>query len=314
METFDLRYPFTHPANAPRQVVLAMGFFDGVHLGHQAVLAKARALATAKGVPLAVMTYDHHPHIVFQKLPTQYQYLSPNKRQNELFAMAGVDVVYRLSFTSKLAKLTPQAFVDEVLMALDPVAVVAGFDHTYGADINVANMEHLPTFVAGRFDVISVPKADFNHEKIGSRTIHEVLDAGQVDLANEMLGYTYQTTGLIVHGEALGRTLGFPTANVLTPADEKIPGVGVYGVRVKIADQWYEGDASVGYNQTIGEGRPKTLEIFIFDFHEEIYGENVEVQWCHYVRGMEKFAGLEELVAQLHQDEADVRAFFANEK
>lgn len=310
MEIFNLRYPFTKQATLQKPVVLAMGFFDGVHKGHQAVLDQARQLATANGLPLAVLTYNHHPKIVFDKMTAQYQYLGSKEHKYERFAVAGVDVVYEVGFTSKLGHLAPQAFVDEVLIALEAQIVVAGDDHTYGIK-EKANMTTLPTYAAGRFKVVAVPHLDYSAHKIGSTVIRELVDSGNVDLANELLGYDYQTTGIIVHGEALGRTLGFPTANVLTPNNQKLPGVGVYGVRIKVAGKWYYGDASVGYNQTIGDNLPKTVEIFIFDFHEEIYGEEVIVEWSHHVRDMVKFDGLDALIDQLNQDEADVRQFFA---
>lgn len=310
MEILKLSYPFAPTTKLVAKVVLAMGFFDGVHLGHQKVLAAAKELAQAQGLPLAVLTYNHHPQIVFQKIPEQYQYLGSQTRKYELFAEFGVDLVYELAFTSKLAHLSPQTFVDEVLVAFNPMAVVAGIDHTYGPKAT-ANMELLPQYVAGRFEVVAVPQLDADTKKVGSRVIRELLNTGNVDTANELLGYQYKTSGVVVHGQALGRTLGYPTANVLTPADQMLPGVGVYAVKIKIAGCWYEGDASVGYNQTIGDNLPKTLEVFIFDFHEEIYGEEVEVEWWHHVRDMTKFADLDALIAGLQHDETHVREFFA---
>lgn len=309
MEILKLRYPFKTTANLAPAVVLAMGFFDGVHRGHQKVLTKAKHLAQEQGVPLAVLTYNHHPQIVFQKIPEQYQYLGSLKHKYELFANAGVDVVYEIAFTSKLAHLGPQTFVDDVLTRFNPIAVVAGSDHTYGPK-TTANMELLPTYVGDRFDVVAVEQLDCDTKKVGSRSIRELITSGDVDTANELLGYQYRTSGLIVHGQALGRTLGYPTANVLTPVDQMLPGVGVYAVKIKIGEQWYEGDASVGYNQTIGDNLPKTLEVFIFDFHEEIYGETVEVEWWHHVRDMEKFADLDALITGLKRDEKQVRDFF----
>lgn len=310
MEIFKLRYPFATEERLQQPVVLAMGFFDGVHLGHQKVLEHARREAQKKQVPLAVLTYDHHPQIVFQKIPEQYQYLGAIERKYELLESAGVDIVYEVSFTSKLAHLAPQAFVDEVLVQMSPITVVAGIDHTYGPR-EIANMTLLPQYADDKFKVIAVSQLEREANKVGSSAIRNLLMAGDVDGANELLGYHYRTTGLVVHGQALGRTLGFPTANVLTPNSQLLPGVGVYGVRIKIADKWYDADASVGHNQTIGDNLPKTLEVYIFDFHEEIYGENVEVEWYHHVRDMEKLDGLETLIKRLKQDEIEVRNFFA---
>lgn len=311
MEIFNLQYPFKDSQILQKPVVLAMGFFDGVHLGHQKLLKEAKKIAQQKNVPLALLTYNHHPKIVFQKIPVQYQYVGSKERKYELLEEYGVDFVYEFAFTSKLASLGPKLFVDNVLTRLNPLAVVAGVDHTYGPK-ETANMTLLPKYVEGEFDVVAVEQLNFEDHKVGSTKIREFLDSGNVICANKLLGYEYQTNGLVVHGEAIGRTLGFPTANVLTPNDQIVPGVGVYAVEIKINGVWHQGAASVGYNQTLGENRPKTLEIYIFNFHEEIYGETVEVKWHKRTRNMEKFAGLEDLIEQLKQDELDVLDFFEN--
>lgn len=309
MQLIDLRYPFDQNLIPNEPVVLAMGFFDGVHKGHQQVLAQARKLADEKGVKMAVLTYDHHPTIVFKNVPTQFQYLTTWKRKQEVFEEMGTDILYRISFTSKLAKLTPQEFTDKFMVGLHALAVVAGFDHTYGPK-DVATMANLPKYAAGRFEVHSIPAFELDGEKVGSTRIRAAIDGGLVDVANDLLGYVYKTTGLVVHGHAIGRTIGYPTANILTTNGERIPGVGVYAVRIKIGADWYDAMASVGYNETFGDNRPKTVEIFIFDFSEEIYGENVEVQWHHLLRGMVKFNGVEALIDQLKADDWDSREYF----
>lgn len=309
MKLIKLKYPLDEKKVLEEPVVLAMGFFDGVHLGHQAVLSKAKKIAQVRGIKMAVLTYDHHPQIVFGNIPTHFKYLSAPERKLELLADYGVDIVYQVSFTSKLGALSPQQFVDTYLIGLHANVVVAGFDHTYGPK-DIATMAHLPKYANKRFEVVEVASMQLLAKKIGSTEIRECLASGDLDQANAMLGYVYQTTGLVVHGKAIGRTIGYPTANILTPVDERIPTVGVYAVEIKIGDQWYQGMASIGYNETIGEGRPKTLEINILDYHEEIYGENVKVKWLKYLRPMVKYAGLPALIEQLAQDEQDVRNFF----
>ena len=123
-----------------------------------------------------------------------------------------------------------------------------------------------------------------------------------MDLADRLLGYHYQTTGTVVHGEARGRTLGFPTANIDTPNAERLPGIGIYTVRMQVNGQWVPGMASVGRNVTFGAGRAVTLEINLFDFHGDIYGQPVVVEWLHYLRGEVKFAGAQGLIDQLNLD------------
>ncbi len=248
-------------------IVLAMGFFDGVHRGHQAVIKRAREIAREKGLPLVVLTYDHAPGIV-----------------------------------------SPQQFVDEYLVGFHAQTVVAGFDHTYGKE-DIASMKLLPKYAAGRFEVVTVPKftEDGSQEKVGSREIRKLIDAGNVEAANQALGYPYQTTGLVVHGLARGRTLGFPTINVEHPEEERIPGIGVYAVKVKLGKKWYDGMASVGHNITFGDANQLTVEINLFDFQQMVYGEEVVIRWYQYLRGEEKFTGADALVAQMKQDEQNAR-------
>ena len=139
--------------------------------------------------------------------------------------------------------------------------------------------------------------------KIGSRVIRKAIDQGDVELANQMLGYYYMTTGIVVHGLARGRTLGFPTINVETPEGERLPGIGVYTVQVQIGQKWYGGMASVGHNITFGDQNKLTVEIYLFDFDQLVYGEEVKVRWLYYQRGEMKFSGADELVDQMKQDE-----------
>ena len=148
---------------------------------------------------------------------------------------------------------------------------------------------------------------DGSQEKVGSREIRKLIDAGNVEAANQALGYPYQTTGLVVHGLARGRTLGFPTINIEHPEEERIPGIGVYAVKVKLGKKWYDGMASVGHNITFGDTNQLTVEINLFDFQQMVYGEEVVVRWYQYLRGEEKFTGADALVAQMKQDEQNAR-------
>lgn len=299
-----LHYPIQSHFSAPRQVVV-MGFFDGVHLGHQAVIQRGQALAKQYQVPLAVLTYDPHPTVVFQKAPERVRYLTTVDQKVEQLTTLGVDNVYVMNLTSRLASLPPQQFVDEVIMSLNPCAVVAGFDHTYGP--KDATMADLPHYAQGRFEVVTVDKQMRAAEKISSTRIRMALANGDVTLAKDLLGRAHVTTGVVVHGEARGRELGFPTANIQTPELEWLPAIGIYAVRMKIGDEWFDGMASVGRNVTFGEGRPITVEIYLFDFQQAIYGEKVMVKWEYYLRGEVKFTSVDALIDQLHEDERDAR-------
>ncbi|MBB1123510.1 riboflavin biosynthesis protein RibF [Limosilactobacillus albertensis] len=308
MQVIKIHHPFDKKMIPAGPIVLAMGFFDGVHRGHQAVIARAREIAHEKGLPLAVLTYDHAPGVVYRQYKGGFKYLSTVNRKLELLDKLGVDLVYLISFTSSFASLTPQQFVDQYLVSFHAQTVVAGFDHTYG-EAEEASMVLLPKYAAGRFEVVTVPKftEDGTQEKVGSREIRQLIDNGKVEAANGELGYTYQTTGLVVHGLARGRTLGFPTINVEHPQEERLPGIGVYAVTVKIGGKWYKGMASVGHNITFGDGNQLTVEIYLFDFQQMVYGEEVVVRWYKYLRGEKKFDGADALVAQMKRDEHDAR-------
>ena len=313
MEVFHIHHPLD-PSTVPAgPVVLAMGFFDGVHRGHQAVIARAKEEAARRGVPLAVLTYDKLPGLVYSAYPQGIHYLATNRRKLALLEQLGVDRVYLVDFTAKLGSLPPQEFVDDYLLALGAVAVVAGFDHTYGPK-EVATMDRLPDYAAGRFEVITVPAQTAAAAKISSTRIRHLVDQGQVREAADLLGYWYKTSGIVVHGFARGRTLGFPTANVDWDCRERIPGVGVYAVRFFVDGHWYQGMASVGYNVTFGSDNQKTIEVTIFDFNANIYGEHVKVEWVTYLRGEVKFSGKEALIAQLKQDEQAARRLLATER
>lgn len=310
MDVYQIHHPLQEGEVPAGPVVLAMGFFDGVHRGHREVIRRAKEEANRRQVPLAVLTYDKLPGLVYAAIPNGLHYLTTTDRKLELLAGLGVDRVYLVDFTAKLGSLPPQAFVDDYLVAMGAVAVVAGFDHTYGPK-DVATMAKLPDYAAGRFDVITVAEESAGDAKVSSTRIRQLIDEGQVAEANQLLATTYQTTGIVVHGFARGRTLGFPTANVAWTWAERLPGVGVYAVRFYVDGEWYGGMASVGYNVTFGDDNQKTVEVYLFDFDANIYGEHVKVEWVRRLRGEVKFAGKDELIAQLKQDEYDARRVLA---
>jgi riboflavin kinase/FMN adenylyltransferase len=314
MEIIKIHHPYQKAMIPIDPVVLALGFFDGVHRGHQAVIRKAAEIAQAKGLKVAAMTFDHHSSVVFEPKEPQFSplsYLTSVERKAELMQELGVDLFYVVDFTSAFGSLSPEAFVDQYMVGLNAKTVVAGFDYTFGP-AELANMDTLPALANERFDVVKVDKINHHENKIGSGRIREMVVNGDIDGADRYLGYPFQTSGVVVHGEARGRQLGFPTANIVSNENQLTPGIGIYVVEVKIADQWYQGMASVGRNVVFGEGRPVTTEINILDFKQAIYGETVKVRWYSRLRGEIKFGSVDELIDQLHRDEVNTREFFKN--
>lgn len=310
MEIIHIHHPYQAAQIPTDKVVLVLGFFDGVHKGHQALIEKAKELSKEKQLKVAVMTFDPHPSVVFQKIdPEKMKYLSTLSIKEDLMASLGVDILYEVQFTSSFAKLTPEEFVEEYIIGLNADHIVAGFDYTYGPK-DIANMDRLPGYAKGRFGISMIEKQTLNDEKISSTRIRLALDAGNLEEANMLLGYEYTMKGRVVHGDARGRTLGFPTANIQIEQGVHVPKMGVYAVKILVNQIWHNGMAQIGHNVTFEANRPMTVEVYILDFNEDIYGEPVSVAWCHYLRDEVKFSGIEPLIEQLKQDEIDTRTFF----
>lgn len=314
MEIIKLSEPY-QPSQLPKEPsVLALGFFDGVHLGHQKVIKTAKKIACERGLKLAVMTFDRQPKLMYQKHPKPALYLTLLARKLELFEQLGADIAYVVTFDEHLASMGPQEFVDKYMVGLSAQVVVAGQDYTYGKK-ELANMETLPSFAQGRFDIVAVDHLVLaaSTSKVGSTAIRAYLDQGQVDQANELLGYPFQTKGLVVHGFARGRTIGFPTINLEIDPSQHLPAPGVYATQVELLGQTYLGMASVGYNETFGDNFDLTVEIYLLDFAKDVYGQEATVAWYHWLRPMVKFASVAELIDQLKADESNVRQYFANQ-
>ncbi|MDE6376789.1 MAG: riboflavin biosynthesis protein RibF [Ligilactobacillus sp.] len=301
MKVIELAEPYAKSEIYPEKIVLALGFFDGVHRGHQAVIKAAKKQAQKMGVKLAVMTFDRHPSAIFQQRdPQKIQYLTTIAEKLALFEKFGADIAYVVKFDEKLAYLKPQEFIDKYVVGLNAIGITAGSDYTYGPH-TVANMKNLPKYAKNRFEIQTVEllKED---EKVGSTEIRKALASGKVERAAHYLGYDYQTTGTVVHGFERGRQIGFPTLNIEASPAKQLPAVGVYAVEVELDGKRYQGMASIGHNETFGDDLAKTLEVNLFDFSAMVYGKKVTVYWKNYLRPMVKFNSIAELVAQLEAD------------
>lgn len=310
MKVIELAEPYTKEQIDDTKIALALGFFDGVHRGHQEVLKKAKQQAKKLNAKLAVMTFDRHPSQIF-KAPAEQtvSYLTTLQEKLALFEEFGADIIYVVKFDEKLAYLKPQEFVDKYIVGLNAVGITAGADYTYGPH-DIANMKNLPNYAKGRFEIQVVDLLKDN-EKVGSTAIRKALAKGDLKTVKQCLGYAYQTSGKVVHGFERGRKIGFPTLNIDVSSDKKLPAVGVYAVTVKIDAKIYQGMASIGYNETFGENLSKTLEVNLFDFSQMVYDKDVTVIWQAYLRPMKKFAGIDELIAQLQTDKRDAKRVLA---
>lgn len=310
MKIVHITHPNLNDETIQVEKVLALGFFDGVHLAHQEVIKTAKVEANRRGLPLAVMTFNQHPKIIYGRIdPKTYKYVSILERKYELMEALDVDILYVVNYTYDFGHQPPQVFVDNYIVGFKAQVVVAGYDYTYGIP-QVANMKTLPEHAAGRFDIIEVGQLVSHNQKVGTTTIKDYLEAGQVELANEDLGYIYQNQGMVIHGKKVGRTIGFPTANIQIEHPQLIPGVGVYAVKVLVGDEWHLGAASIGYNITLYDDYGLSVEVYILDFDKYIYGETIRVAWHHRLRDELKFDGLDGLIEQLKKDERDTQEYF----
>lgn len=307
MKVIHLTYPVEHQI-AEQRLVLALGFFDGVHLGHQHLIQIAKQIAEQKKLPLAVMTFDRHPSEVYAN-NHDFRYLDTISEKAHKMEQLGVDYFLVMKFTKDFSKISGQDFVDHVLVALNADTVVAGFDYTYGPK-DKANMANLPLFAKNRFKIVKVKKQTFAGKKIGSTEIRQAIANGKMELVYELLGHHYVMSGIVGHGQRNGHKLGFPTANLVWEKQKAIPKIGVYATKTKVNGHWYESMTSVGYNVTIGQEKKIYIESNLFDFDDDVYDKPIVIKWYKYTRGEKKFSGLAELKQQLEKDQKEIKNYF----
>ena len=310
-----------HPARASPHA-LTIGNFDGVHLGHQAILGEVGKAAQAQGITSAVVTFEPHPREFFapHAAPTR---LSSLREKLELFTAHGVEHAQVCRFNRAFASLTADAFIDQVLVAgLGARWVMIGEDFRFGAK-RMGDFDYLRA--AGLrlgFEVKAMPDVTLidarGHAlRVSSSALREVLSAGDVERAMTLLGRPYSISGRVIHGDKLGRTLGFPTANVQL-RHNRPPLTGIYAVRVAGLGEAgvdggavIDGVASMGVRPTVTNSGEMRLEVFLFDFDSDIYGSHIRVDFLKKIRDEEKYKDLESLKRQIDQDARDARAALA---
>ena len=315
MQIIELSHPYAKDCIIQQPIVLALGFFDGIHLGHKEVITTAKKVAEERGYKVAVMSFNQHPSVIFQNVdPESIQYVSPLERKKELLKELGVDIFYLVDFTKEFGALSPQEFVDQYIVGLNAKVVVAGFDYTYGKR-DIANMELLPKYASNRFEIISIAEQKTENGKISSTAVRDLLLKGEIEKANELLGYEYIMNGVVVHGFGRGsKMLGFPTANIEVSNDTFFLKNGVYIVEMFVEGKWIPGMASIGINPTFDDVHKVTIEVNLLDFDKDIYHLPVRVKWLKYLRPELKFEGIDALIAQLKKDEQDTRNYFKTKR
>ncbi|WP_136604749.1 bifunctional riboflavin kinase/FAD synthetase [Paenibacillus dokdonensis] len=303
MKTVNLSYPLTAgiiEENAGPQIA-AIGQFDGVHQGHASVITSAVRLAQQKGIPSAVMTFHPHPKDVMKKGNYEGN-LTPLQEKQELLAAMGVDLLYVVEFSESFSQLSPQVFVEGMLLTLGVQTAIVGFDFRFGHK-GEGHAEMLRELGNGKMNVEIIPPFEQEGEKVSSSTIRKALQTGELEEANRLLGHPYRLRGEVIDGDKRGRTIGFPTANLRIEDKFVVPAKGVYAVRSLVQGKWLSGVMNLGVKPTFQEGvTAPSFEVHLLDFDRDIYGEQLTVELISYIRPERKFPSIQELVAQIQAD------------
>ncbi|AQX20315.1 bifunctional riboflavin kinase/FAD synthetase [Bartonella sp. WD16.2] len=292
-----------------RGAVLAIGNFDGVHRGHQAVLQKALDLALVKNKPALVLTFEPHPRSFFQGSACVDR-LTPATEKAEIFKILGFHGVIEEPFNAQFAALSADEFISVVLKQTFDVCVVVTGDNFHFGRKKSGNAQFLHQ--KGKeygFEVVQIPSlCTPQGEEISSSFIRQLLSQGQVEKAAYLLGYHYRVRSNVIHGEKLGRSLGFPTANQVLPSQTGLTH-GVYAVRLRrLNGVLHDGVASFGCRPTVVDGGAPLLETYLFNFTDDLYNESCTVSFLQFLRRQKKFDGLEPLKRQMQHDENEAKA------
>src|SRR5688572_1944005 len=286
--------------------VVTSGTFDGVHVGHSKILARLREIAFKANGETVVITFWPHPRLVLHPEDTSLKLLNTFEEKAELLKAHGINHLIRIPFTREFSQLTSEEFITQILVdTIGTKKLVIGHDHHFGKNREGSFEQLRQNGPKYGFEVEEIPRQDVDHVGVSSTKIRHALDDGDIDTATHFLGHTYSITGRVVMGDKLGRLLGFPTANIeIDTAYKLIPSDGIYAVTVDYGHTDYKGMLYIGNRPTI-EGVKRNIEVNIFDFNKEIYGEALTISFHKLIRRDMKFNDLEALKHQLHLDKIE---------
>ena len=293
------------PVNNP---VVTIGTFDGVHLGHQAVFNQMKTDAKAIEGETVVITFYPHPRIILGSDSSDLKFIKTEKKKIEHIKKAGIDNLIIIEFTKEFASQSSENFIKNLIVDyIHPKELIIGYDHQFGSNRegsfdllkNMGNKYH--------FDVKKVEEQDVDEITISSTIIRNLLNKGEIIKANRLLGHEYSITGKVVKGQSIGHNLGFPTANIEVADEYKlIAAIGVYACRVNIDGNCYKGMSNIGYRPTINKKENPdngiTIEVNIFDFNDNLYGQEITISFVDWLRDEHKFENKEALSNQLTKD------------
>lgn len=329
MKIYHQLSDFTKLPNA----VVTIGTYDGVHLGHQKIINRLCELAKQTGGESVILTFFPHPRMIIDPENQDLKLINTIKEKAEILAKLGVDHLIITPFTRDFSNLNPADYLKNILInTIGTKHIIVGYDHRFGKDREGGMKELIEFSKTYNYSIEEIPEQDINDVAVSSTKIRKALLSGNIALAAEYLGYNFSINGPVIKGDKIGRTIGFPTANIFVEETYKlIPGDGIYAVTVEMnieeeshelsvksqgtnsitAPLTFKGMAYIGQRPTIN-GMTRNIEVNIFDFNKEIYGQNIKMNFFKFLRPDIKFTGLEDLTKQLHQDKIDTLKFFGS--
>lgn len=295
--------------------VATIGTFDGVHYGHQKIIKRLCELAKSTGGESVILTFFPHPRMIIDPENQDLKLINTIDEKIKILSELGVDHLIITPFTRDFSNLSPTDYIKNILV--DTIGIkqlIVGYDHRFGKD-RKGGMQELE-MLAKQFDykIEEIAEQDVDDVGVSSTKIRKALLNGEVALAANYLGYNFSIHGRVIKGDKIGRTIGFPTANIFLEETYKlIPSDGIYAVKIDMGNESYKGMAYIGQRPTIN-GMTRNIEVNIFDFNKEIYGQYITMTFLEFLRHDVKFTGLETLKIQLHQDKLDTLAYFEKTK
>ncbi|MBZ4043348.1 bifunctional riboflavin kinase/FAD synthetase [Flavobacterium hibisci] len=297
--------------HSAKKTILTLGTFDGVHIGHKKILERITQNTENGKYESLVLTFFPHPRMVLQE-KSEIKLLNTIQEKSKLLEATGIENLVIHPFNENFSRLTAEEFVHSILVEQFHIhKIIIGHDHRFGRN-RTANIDNLIAFGAEYgFEVEQISAQEIQDVSVSSTKIRKALQDGKMSLANEYLGYTYFLTGEVVKGKQLGRTIGFPTANIQIEEDYKlIPKNGVYVVKTFINEKEVFGMMNIGFNPTVN-GQKQTIEVHLFDFDADIYGQKLEISLLKYLREEQKFGSVDLLKDQLNQDKKTALEFIS---
>lgn len=292
--------------------VLTIGTFDGVHKGHRVILKEVVEHARKVNGESVLITFDPHPRkLLFPDQPLGI--ITPLEDKQALLHEAGISHIIVVPFTQEFAHLSAREYVEKFLVGLfHPHSIVIGYDHHFGHD-RMGNIDMLKEYAPlYNYELIEIPAQLIEAAAVSSTRIRRAINDGKVEDAAQMLGRNYSLKGTVVHGNKLGRTIGYPTANLQLLNEEQImPAIGVYAIQARHNGELFGAMMSIGYNPTVTDKKEIRIEANLFHFDKDIYGDELEIIFVKRLRNEEKFASLDALIHQLHQDKQDTQTALA---